>query len=142
MTKMTYVQAIDFAVDMIQNGEANFNGFTASEYIEKLDALKAQLAKRAIRKPSKNQVANEGVKNDILDILYANEGLRCGDIAEPLGISGQKCSALLRQLVDAGLVEKYTEKRVTYFKRVAQQPSSLRGRARLTNFKMDSYLLT
>ena len=129
MTKMTYVQAIDFAVDMIQNGEANFNGFTASEYVEKLDALKAQLAKRAVRKPSKNQVANEGVKNDILDILYANEGLRCGDIAEPLGISGQKCSALLRQLVDAGLVEKYTEKRVTYFKRVAQQPSPLAGYA-------------
>lgn len=119
MTKMTYVQAIDFAVEMIQNGEANFNSFTASEYVEKLDALKAQLEKRAIRKPSKNQMANEGVKNDILDILYANEGLRCGDIAEPLGISGQKCSALLRQLVDAGLVEKYTEKRVTYFKRVA-----------------------
>ena len=109
MTKMTYVQALDYALGLVDNDEV----------AEKLDALKAQLAKRVIRKPSKNQVANEGVKNDILDILYANEGLRCGDIAEPLGISGQKCSALLRQLVDAGLVEKYTEKRVTYFKRVA-----------------------
>ena len=132
MTKMTYVQAIDFAVEMIRDGEAFYNGFSAAEYIEKLNALKTQLAKRAKR--AKNQVANEGVKNDILDILQANEGLRCGDIAEHLDISGQKCSALLRQLVDAGLVEKYTEKRVTYFKRVAQQPSPLWGRARLNEF--------
>ena len=109
MTKMTYVQAIDYVLGLVNDDEV----------AEKLNALKAQLAKRAIRKPSKNQQANENVKKDILDILYANEGLRCGDIAEPLGISGQKCSALLRQLVDAGLVEKYTEKRVTYFKRVA-----------------------
>lgn len=108
MTKMTYVQALDYALGLVDNDEV----------AEKLDALKAQLAKRAIRKPSKNQVANEGVKNDILEML-TDEGMRCGDIAEPLGISGQKCSALLRQLVDAGLVEKYTEKRVTYFKRVA-----------------------
>ena len=110
MTKMTYAVAIDNAL----------NGNITDEVREKLEALKAQLAKRnnGSHKPTKTQRENEGVKDSILGILTA-EGKQCKDIADALGISGQKCSALLRQLVDAGLVEKYTEKRVTYFKRVA-----------------------
>ena len=107
MTKMTYVQAIDFAVEHIDN----------IDVIEKLQALKGQLSKRAIRKPTKTQRANEDVKNAILDIL-TDEGMRCKDIAEPLGITGQKCAALLRQLVEAGMAERYTEKRTTYFIKV------------------------
>lgn len=107
MTKMTYVNAIDNAI----NGNMN------EETIEKLTALKAQLVKRASgeRKPTKAQRENEGVKNEILAVL-TTEGKQCKDIAEAVGISGQKCSALLKQMVDGGVAEKYTEKRVTYFK--------------------------
>lgn len=107
MTKMTYVNAIDNAI----------NGTLTEETIEKLTALKAQLVKRASgeRKPTKAQKENEGVKSEILAVL-TNEGKQCKDIAEAVGISGQKCSALLKQLVDNGSAEKYTEKRVTYFK--------------------------
>ena len=109
MTKMTYVQAIDNTI----------MGTINEETIEKLEALKAQLAKRNSKekKPTKVQVANEGVKVEILGLLTA-EGKQCKYIAETLGISGQKASALLKQLVDGGLAEKYTEKRVTYFKAV------------------------
>ena len=109
MTKMTYAIAIDNAI----------NGNITDEVREKLEALKVQLAKRNSkeRKPTKAQRENEGIKTDILGIL-TEEGKQCKDIAEALGISGQKCSALLKQLVDAGLAEKYSEKRVTYFKAV------------------------
>lgn len=109
MTKMTYAVAIDSAL----------NGVVTDEVREKLEALKAQLAKRnkGERKPTKTQRENEGVKAQIADLL-TNEGKQCKDIAEALGISGQKCSALLKQMVEAGLAEKYAEKRVTYFKAV------------------------
>lgn len=109
MTKMTYVNALEMAI----------NGNITAEVTEKLTALKAQLEKRASgkRKPTKAQRENEGVKSKILAVL-TSEGKQCKDIAEAVGISGQKCSALLNQLVDGGVAEKYTEKRVTYFKMV------------------------
>ena len=109
MTKMTYVNAIDSAL----------NGVINDEVREKLEALKIQLAKRnsGSRGLTKTQRENEGVKDSILGILTA-EGKQCKDIADALGISGQKCSALLKQLVDEGKAEKYAEKRVTYFKAV------------------------
>ena len=109
MTKMTYVQALEIAINAVADEVA----------VERLEALKAQLVKRsgAERKPTKAQMENEGIKARILETLTA-EGQQCKAIAEALGISGQKCSALLKQLVDAKVVEKYTEKRVTYFKAV------------------------
>lgn len=109
MTKMTYAVAIDNAL----------NGNITDEVREKLEALKAQLAKRnnGSHKPTKTQRENEGVKDSILGVL-TTEGKQCKDIADALGISGQKCSALLKQLVDEGKAEKYAEKRVTYFKAV------------------------
>ena len=109
MTKMTKKVALGIAIEAI--GESN------AEAVEVLKNMVAQLEKRASaeRKPTKAQLENEGVKSEILDVL-TSEGKQCKDIAEVVGISGQKCSALLKQLVDAGKVEKYTEKRVTYFK--------------------------
>ena len=118
MIKMTYAMALDFATEIITKGTADFKGFSSSDYIEKLEALKAQLAKRnsGERKPTKTQRENESVKAEILGVL-SDEGKQCKDIAEAVGISGQKCSALLKQMVDAGLAEKYIEKKVAYFKR-------------------------
>lgn len=106
--KMTYVSVINDVLNGVE---------LTSEHFEKLAALKASLEKRgsAARKPSKTQVANEGVKVAILDALTF-DGQKCGDIAKALDISGQKCSALLAQLVADGKVEKYTEKRVTLFR--------------------------
>ena len=107
MTKMTYVNALEMAI----------NGNITEEVAEKLTALKAQLEKRASgeRKPTKAQRENEGVKAEILAVL-TSEGKQCKEIAEAVGISGQKCSALLKQMVESGVAEKYSEKRVTYFK--------------------------
>lgn len=111
MTKMTYAIAIDNAI----------NGNITDEVREKLEALKVQLAKRnkGERKPTKTQRENEGLKAEVAEFLrHTLQGMQCKDIAAQFGVSGQKMSALLKQLVDAEIVEKFTEKRVTYFRAV------------------------
>ena len=116
MEKLTYVNAINFALRVI-------NGETLSEtekvaVAEKLIALGQSLEKRNASKsgkPTKTQKENAEVKGQIEAVLTA-EGQKCGEIAEKVGISGQKCSALLTQMVKDGIAEKYTEKRVTYFR--------------------------
>ena len=109
--KMTYVDAINMAIE----------GNLTNEAVEKLEALIVSLNKRNAHKsgkPTKTQVANEGVKGAILEVLADGEARQCKVIAEALEISPQKASALLSQLVKAEKVEKFTEKRVTYFKAV------------------------
>lgn len=122
MTKMTYAQAIDFAIEMIHDGEANFNGFTAAEYLEKLEALKAQLAKRngsGKKGMTKTQKENEVIKEVILNVLADHEErMTVSDMIADERLNGytnQKISALLRQLVDKEMVEKTMEKRKAYF---------------------------
>ena len=111
MTKMTYVNAIDSAI----NGNIN------EEVLERLEALKAQLAKRnsGSRKPSKTQRENASLKEDIFAYVSENGAKRASEVGAYFNISGQKASALLKQLVDGGSLEKISEKRVTYF-RVAE----------------------
>ncbi len=111
MTKMTYAIALDNAI----------NGNITEEVREKLEALKTQLAKRnsGERKPTKTQRENEGLKEDIWAFVSENGAKRAGDVAGHFNISGQKASALLKQLVDAERLERFTEKRVTFF-RVAE----------------------
>ena len=75
------------------------------------------------KKPTAQQVANEGLKAVIVDVLKENGGLMTiTDIqkasAELSELSNQKLSALVRQLKDAELVEKVEEKRKSYFKAV------------------------
>ncbi len=135
MTKMTYVNAIDDVLALIVNFDETYVTFhdddlgtshdrTVGEVREKLEALKVSLEKRASHKtssPSKTQRENEVVKVNILDtLLKAEAPMQCKAIAETLGISGQKCSALLKQLVDAEKVEKIFEKKVAFFKVVEE----------------------
>lgn len=73
------------------------------------------------KKPTAIQVANEGLKEVILNVLTENGGLMTiTDIqksAEELAeLSNQKISALVRQLKDDGKVEKVEDKRKSYFK--------------------------
>lgn len=117
--KMTYVKALDYVLGM--NGVVLESDVVdiPEDVVERLTALKATLEKRgtASRKPTKTQKENESVKAQILDIL-SSDGRQCGEIANAVGISGQKCSALLKQLVESGDAEKFVEKRVTYFRAV------------------------
>lgn len=119
MTNMTYATAIDNAL-MILNayfGEdvVMAEPIDAEATAERLEALKAQLAKRGSSKaPTKTQKENEVIMAKILEAL--------ADIGEPTtvtdllahGIEGfeptnQKASALLRKLIEAGKVTKAKE---------------------------------
>ena len=105
MANITYAQAIDFAVENIDN----------IDVIEKLQALKAQIAKRGSSKtPTKTQKENVVIMERIVDaLLDAGEPVTVTDLLKH-GIKGyeltnQKASALLRKLVEDGKVNKTIE---------------------------------
>ena len=112
MTKMTYAVALDVAINAV-----------ADEVVkEKLEALKAQIAKKSSgeRKLTATQKDNIGFKDAIL------EGLGDGkytitDIMKSVdavnGLSNQRVSALVRQLVADGLLGREEIKRKAYFSR-------------------------
>ncbi|MBO5730581.1 MAG: hypothetical protein J6R67_05220 [Treponema sp.] len=75
------------------------------------------------KKPTAQQVANEGLKEVILNVLTENGGLMTiTDIqksAEELAeLSNQKVSALVRQMKEDGKVTKIEDKRKSYFQAV------------------------
>ena len=119
MTKMTYAQAIDFALQLLNENVFEDVEEEKATAMERLEALKVQLAKRnkGERKPTKTQRENEGLKAEVAEFLrHTLQGMQCKDIGAQFGVSGQKASALLKQLVDVGSLERITEKRVTYFR--------------------------
>ena len=111
MTNMTYAMALEIAINAVADEAAR----------EKLEALKAQLAKRGSSKtPTKTQKENEVIMERIVDAL--------ADIGEPTTVTGllihgiegydltnQKASSLLRKLVEAGRVVKTMEKKKAMF---------------------------
>ena len=108
--KMTYVSVISDVIEGVELTE---------EHVEKLKALKASLEKRASgeRKPTATQKENVKVKESIAEFLGTVESATATEIGKACGeISNQKASALLKQMVDEGTVEKFSEKRKTYFK--------------------------
>ena len=74
-----------------------------------------QLDKKS-SKPTKTQVENEGIKAEIEAFIKENPGKRIGEIAEGVGQTPNKVNALVRQLKEAGKVERYEEKGVAYFR--------------------------
>ena len=106
MTKTTITERINgIAFDTLTEDDFNF-------LVER--ALKSVRKSNGVRKPTKNQVANEGLKADIVNAL--GEGLTATDAGKAVGISVQKASALLKQLVDAGEVVKEKDGKATIFK--------------------------
>lgn len=108
--KMTYAEAINLAI------EGNLN----EEAIERLNALKEQLAKRnssgALKKPTKTQRENEEFKVKIVDMLKEDvDGMTATEIGSALAVTCQKASAILSQMVKAETVVKVKEGKVTRF---------------------------
>ena len=75
------------------------------------------------KKPTAQQVANEGLKEVILNVLTENGGLMtitdiqksAKELAE---LSNQKVSALVRQMKEDGKVIKVEDKRKSYFQAI------------------------
>lgn len=110
MTNMTYTQALDTAINFLNDNIQYGDDFSAT--VEKLEALKAQLAKRSTSKtPTKTQKENEVIMDRMVAALEAiNKPTTVTDLLAH-GIDGyvltnQKASALLRKLVEAGKVTK------------------------------------
>lgn len=93
-----------------------------SEFVEREIEL---LAKKnsAEKKPTEKQTENAGIKEVIIEVLTDEEkGMtisamqkKCADLAE---YSNQKISALVRQMILDGIVEKTEEKGKAYFRLV------------------------
>jgi hypothetical protein len=119
-SKVTYIDALNIAIEELSRGGID------PEYIpfvEKLEALKTQIAKRnsAERKPTAKQRANAEANallgENILTILRTNGGkMTVSEICEVLGgeVSTQKVSAVIKSLGSA--VERSVEKRKAYYK--------------------------
>lgn len=110
--KMTYAQALEIAI----------NALTDETVVNRLSDLKASIEKRnaADRKPSKTQIANEGIKADILAFLADGELHTVteimGGVPSLADASNQKVATLVTQLVKAELVIREEVKRKAYFK--------------------------
>lgn len=106
---MTYAEAINVALEVM--------GDSHKDAQERLEALKAQLAKRGSKSgPTKAQKENEVLKSMILDILAEAEepvGMSklISDPRLPDGMSTQKLGALIRQLAQDGKVVKGKDKK-------------------------------
>lgn len=93
-----------------------------SEFIERELEL---LAKKnsAEKKPTEKQTENAGIKDIIMEVLTDEENgmtisamqKKCAELAE---YSNQKISALVRQMILDGIVEKTEEKGKAYFRLV------------------------
>lgn len=74
------------------------------------------------KKPTATQQANNVLKEAIIDLLVDGIPYTVSqiikEVPECAGLSNQKVSALMVQLVNEGQVEKVIEKRVSYFKLV------------------------
>ena len=83
----------DFYTAVIADTENEELKAFATEAIAKLDARNASRAS----KPSKRSLENEPIKAKILEVL-TSEPKVASEVAELVGISTQKASALLRQI--------------------------------------------
>ena len=72
----------------------------AKDAIVKLDARNAKRAS----KPSKTAIANEPIKAQIAEYLADKGATTSTEIGGAIGISTQKASALLRQMVENGVL--------------------------------------
>ena len=99
MTMMTYAVAIDRAIA----GEID------AEVIEKLEALKEQLAKRGSGKKSLTKTQKEGLElmERIVEMLAdAADGATATEVGAEVGVTCQRASALLKKLVEDERVRK------------------------------------
>lgn len=98
MTNMTKREFFE-AVMALENVDAELVLFAEQE-IEKMNERNAKRKNT----PSKTAIANEPIKAQIVEVLTETPQ-SASEIAEKVGISTQKCSALLRQIENLTVTE-------------------------------------
>lgn len=99
MDKLTYAVAIDRAIA----------GDVDAEVIEKLEALKVQLAKRGSGKKGLTKTQKEGLElmERIVEVLAdAADGMTATEVGDAVDVTCQRASALLKKLVEDERVRK------------------------------------
>ena len=97
MTKREFLNEVIAVID----------GTSEVDVLELKEFAKAEIVKLDERnanrsaKPTKAQIENKSIKEDILEVLSTGERMVASAIAERLEISTQKASALCRQLVES-----------------------------------------
>lgn len=110
--RMTNAKAIAYVIE---------NCEVPTEVAEKLEKILASYEKKssAERKPTATQVANEHLKEIIVEVLTGAEPMTVSEVikahVELAELSNQKVSALMTQLVNEKVVVKTIEKRKSYF---------------------------
>ena len=113
--KMTNAIALNIAIEVL-GAEDKY-----TEVVEKLQKMLAQVEKKnsAERKPTATQKENAGLKDAILCSMEIGKQYTITDlmksVAELDGLSNQRVSALVRQLLLDGKVEREEIKRKAYF---------------------------
>ena len=109
--------------EMFEQIKANYE-LTAEE-VAFIDHELELLAKKnsAEKKPTAVQVANEGIKDAIVEGLEVGKKYTITDLMKSVpacaDLSNQRVSALVRQLVTDGVVVRTEEKRKAYFHKEA-----------------------
>lgn len=90
-------------------------------YVEKLNAeIEAINKKNANRKPTTQQIENEGIKEIILSVMSTEQGMTVSEIMKASALqyefrSNQQCTALLTQLKIDGKVKRVEGKKSTLY---------------------------
>ena len=114
MTKAT-------AWGIVKNIVAESNHPQSAELLAKIDNELALLAKKnsAEKKPTAQQVQNDGIKSAILSAMESNRYYTVTEIIKEVpecaDLTNQRVSALLRQMKDEGVIVRTEDKRKAYF---------------------------
>lgn len=109
--------AIDESIELTEGQPEELNMLI--EFIDREMELLRNKRNKASGKPTKSQMENEGVKEQILETLAAGR-MTATEVGNALGISVQKASALLRQLKEENKVVRIEEKKKVYFELPAE----------------------
>ena len=117
MKKLTNVSAMELVLGM-EEVKAN------AELFDKLTKIKEQFEKKnsktGERKPTKTQIENLKLMEEIEIILSDGEQKTITEIQKCstnlAEFSGQKMTSLLKKLVDSEKVERFVDKKKTFFK--------------------------
>jgi len=114
-TKTTQRSALVYAIEHLPDAPA--------DVLDKLNAMVASLDKKssAERKPTPKQVENAGFKSDILAWMEPDTKYLSADIAKGVpsvvaaGLSANRVTAMLTQLVNDGAIIRTEDKRKNYY---------------------------
>lgn len=125
MKKLTKMNKYEMMLVVLENGNDE-NKEMLMEFVQhEMDLLAKKNSTKGDRKPTKVQLENEGHLESIRIALNDNKARTISEMQsendELSELSNQKMSALLKKLVDNGEVEKFVEKKKTYFKMKNEQ---------------------